>query len=184
MRKVYFAPIIPLPAPRGFGPALEAHWERLRAPARRRASLAAWMLLSLALEEHGLEPGEVALLERGKPVFPDGRICFSLSHDEALCAVSLSEAPTGVDVERADRALSPSLIRRLDDADPVGRWCAWEACLKCSGEGWTRTPDGNAPARPAASLRVRDPQGSPHVIAAAFENAQEPVEWIERRFAT
>ena len=94
----------------------EARREKLAAfrhEGARCLSLAASLLLVRALSDEGLEAGEIALTEYGKPCLPQlPDFHFSLSHsgNMALCAVSDEEV--GCDIE-LPRGYDPAIARRF-----------------------------------------------------------------------
>lgn len=125
------------------GAELEKHLAAYRNPERRKASRAAWNLLARELEKQPVTAGELRFESGGKPYFDGNALYFSLSHCESVCAVSLSDAPTGVDVERIRQDYSPRLIERClsereradFDGDFTRLWCRKEAVVKLTGEG-------------------------------------------------
>lgn len=94
----------------------EARREKLAAfrhEGARCLSLAASLLLVRALQDEGLEAGEIAVNEYGKPCLPQLLdFHFSLSHsgNMALCAVSDEEV--GCDIE-LPRGYDPAIARRF-----------------------------------------------------------------------
>ena len=72
----------------------------------------------------------------GKP-FAEGPVQFSLSHTKGAFAIALGPCPVGIDIERADRAVSPRVIRRysLSPKDPLQSWLDLEAAGKLTGRG-------------------------------------------------
>ena len=189
MRRVFWTPLVPASAPEGFGHALRAHLTSISAPKRQRESLCAWSLLAAALEAEGIPLREVTFDACGKPRFAEGGPGFSLSHGGGLCAVSLGDGPTGVDVEPVDRSLTPALRARLRtpgeegaELDDVALWCLKESLIKCQGTGWTVLPakvDTTAACEQMALRRVEDSGGRAHWLAAAFEGPREDVLWTE-----
>lgn len=133
-----------------FGAAYETHAARIKNTAARRSSAAVWELLYRTLLREGLPVGTVAFGEHGKPYFEEGFPHFSLSHAGALVAVSVSDVPTGVDVERMNRPVSPAMVRRClsreeadaYDGDFYRFWCRKECIVKLTGEGLTGYPNG------------------------------------------
>lgn len=123
-----------------FGDALRRHLENSKP---KSDSYAAWNLLYKTLLDHGLEPEEVVFTSTGKPFFRDVSVFFSLSHSENLCAVSVSDVPTGIDVEKSDRNVSDRVLKRvlspeeygLYKDDPIVAWCKKETSSKISGRG-------------------------------------------------
>ena len=135
-------------------PARREKTDRLRMAADKRRSLGAELLLRHAL---GLHTGEalppIAYGSKDKPFFPNGGVCFSLSHagDYALCAVAPEEL--GCDIERRGRAdmklaarfFHPEEVALLTAA-PEGAerdalftriWTLKESFLKATGRGLT-----------------------------------------------
>ncbi len=94
-------------------PARREKLAAFRRDGARRLSLAASLLLVRALKDEGLDAGDIAVGEYGKPCFPAlPGFHFSLSHsaDVALCAVSGKEL--GCDIE-ALRGFNPEIARRF-----------------------------------------------------------------------
>ncbi len=131
------------------------YWKRkieaTRHAETRRERIAASILLSYALkrcfglDESGLEYSEG---DHGKPYLTNRpNIHFNISHTDGYCAVAVSDAPVGIDIQRIESELSsgkkaiakkffsenelcedePSLFFRL--------WTAKESIVKCTGEG-------------------------------------------------
>ncbi len=108
---------------------------------------AAYSLLSLYL---GYEP-EIKREETGRPYIEDGPR-FSISHTGGLAVCSVSfDAPSGVDAERADRAVSERVRDRmlggLTGREAVRKWTETEALGKYIGCGVlglknAKIPDG------------------------------------------
>ncbi len=149
MRIVEWAPAeTPIKLP-PFGQAFESHIEAYRNSAARANSAAAWTLLHKVLAGQGLPVGTVAFGKHGKPFFAEGGVHFSLSHADGVVAVSVSDAPTGVDIERCDRPIRPHLVERClterekqtYDGDFIRLWCRKECIVKLTGDGIYGYPD-------------------------------------------
>lgn len=106
---------------------------------RRHLEWLAWHALL-----HELSPGaEVFYRPSGAPALRGGG-CLSVSHGGGYAALLLSDAPCGLDIERAGRDYSKAESRFLSsgekaalapfgaDAPAIG-WCAKEAMYKWSG---------------------------------------------------
>jgi phosphopantetheinyl transferase len=114
----------------------------------RHASCSAWGLLYRLLEENGLEAGEVAFEENGKPFFRGNPIYFSLSHSRDICAAAVSDKPIGVDVEIVKDSYNSHLVARslspeekmVFDGDFARIWCRKESIAKLTGRGLTGYP--------------------------------------------
>lgn len=149
IRVLVWAPAAEKTAAPPFGAAVSSHIAAYKNPAARRSSAAVWALLAKTLAENGLPAGEVAFTKTGKPYFVNGGPYFSLSHAGALCAVSVADVPTGVDIELCDRAVSPRMIEKClspaekaaFDGDFIRLWCRKECILKLTGEGLTGYPN-------------------------------------------
>lgn len=143
MRIVEWAPVSFNGSLPSFGAAFESHLAEIGNGAAYRSSASAWSLLYRVLERCGLPVGTVAFGEHGKPFFSDADVFFSLSHAGDLVAVSVSDAPTGVDVERADRKISSRIEekclcereKQAYDGDFIRLWCRKECIVKLTGEG-------------------------------------------------
>lgn len=180
IRLVKWTTVDPSVDPPPLGDALRPHIEAQKNAAVRAASATAWRLLYDALLEEGLPAGEVTFGEHGKPVFTTGYPCFSLSHSGSLTAVSVSDRPTGVDIERADRAVGERLVERCltereketFDGDFLRLWCRKECIVKLTGAGLYGYPN---------EIESDDPRfvfiediihyaGSVYRLCAAFQN--------------
>ena len=132
-----------------FGRELEEHINLYHNPVVRQASCSAWGLLYRTLTEQGLEGGIVSFLERGKPVFKDSDMFFSISHSRKICAAAVSDHPVGIDVERCRDHYKPSLIERSlsererasFDGDFTRLWCRKESLAKMTGAGLMGYPN-------------------------------------------
>ncbi len=149
MRTVEWAPVsVPAVLP-PFGAAFESHLAAYQSPAVYAASAAAWELLYQVLRKHSLPIGTVVFGEHGKPYFPDSGVFFSISHAGDVVAVSVADTPTGVDIERCDRAIRSQLIERClserekqtFDGDFLRIWCRKESIVKLTGDGLYGYPD-------------------------------------------
>ena len=112
---------------------------RVKAPARRREPLCAYLLLRLALRETcGWETlPDISLSHQGKPCFPDHPdVHFNLSHTSGAVLVGVSDHPVGVDIERV-RPVAPASLKRLaagvEEKDFFPCWVRREARAKLDG---------------------------------------------------
>lgn len=119
--------------------------------AAKKERLAASVLLSYALKKSfGLDESEQEYVETelGKPYIPScPNVCFNISHTDGYCAVAVSDAPVGIDIQRIEPVLSEgkrAIIRRffsenrccVDTPSVFFRlWTAKESIVKCTGEG-------------------------------------------------
>lgn len=117
---------------------------RLRDTAKKRASLAAELLLirSCGRNDYVTEAG-------GKPYFEDGGVHFSLSHCGDIAACAIADSPVGVDIERVLKAVPEGIAKRffteadcalIDSADNAASafcelWVQKEAIVKALGTG-------------------------------------------------
>ena len=60
------------------------------------------LLLNDALLAHGIKDYRIDLLPSGKPILRDIPLHFSVSHAKGLCAMALSDAPVGIDLQDTD----------------------------------------------------------------------------------
>lgn len=140
IRIVEWAPIEDTDFIPPFGSELRAHLAGKKAG---RESYAAWKLLYQVLLSHDLPIGTVSFTSEGKPYFVDSQISISLAHTPGLCAVSVADTPTGIDVERTDRTIPPKVLKRALSTeeyeqyqdDPFAGWCRKEVAAKISGNG-------------------------------------------------
>ncbi len=123
-----------------FGEELRRHLEQTKPGS---GSYAAWNLLYRVLIENGIALGTVSFTPAGKPYFVEKHVFFSISHTTSVCAVSIADVPTGIDVERVDRKISEKAMRKVFSSeeyqeykdDPIAGWCRKEAACKISGRG-------------------------------------------------
>ena len=182
-RWMLVAPIREAAPPDGFGPALRRHLEQIRHPERRRASISAWRLLARALDGRcadGLP--EVDFAPNGKPFFRDCPLYFSIAHSGRLCAASLADAETGVDVERVRPDFPPELVNRtlsdreraVYDGDFTRLWCRKESVAKLTGRGMGAHPariDTLEASICFAEWTPVDEAGAEYRLTAAFSGA-------------
>ena len=57
------------------------------------------LLLQNALSEHGITSFNIDVLPSGKPILRGSELHFSISHAGGLCALALSDAPVGIDLQ-------------------------------------------------------------------------------------
>ena len=136
------------------------YWKRkieaTRHAGLKRERLAASTVLSYALKRcFGLDEIEVEYAEGdyGKPyITTHPNVHFNISHTDGYCAVAVSDAHVGVDIQRIEPELSDgkkAIIRRFfseHERDFYGLgedtpalfyrlWTAKESAVKCTGEG-------------------------------------------------
>ena len=111
----------------------------------KRLMTAAALVLKAGFASFGVQERDVvySTCENGKPYalsHPD--IYFSLSHSQTMAVAVFSDAPVGVDCERADRDVPAELVRRFlhlrkneTVAEPLLMWVAGESVSKLSGLG-------------------------------------------------
>jgi len=107
------------------------------------------LLARLYQEYTGSEAPPIAVTDRGKPYFTDGRVHFSISHTKRWVFCALSERPIGIDAEELDRyinlalaekILSPAEKAQFDGAENkrlalLTFWVLKEAQAKLTGQG-------------------------------------------------
>jgi len=140
----------------------EDDWQQINRnqdPSRRRAAIAARIILRIALShaaEHKVRPADwrFVVAPNGKPaVAPDlPQIHFSISHVDPMVAVAVSaEREIGLDIECVDQNVSPDLIAEfahVDERNSIGGlprpreirefirlWTLKEAYTKLTGTG-------------------------------------------------
>ena len=99
---------------------------------------------------------EIAVTERGKPYFPDGKWHFSISHTKNFAFCALSERNIGLDAEEKGRPVTPAMLEKFtsdtekarlgtDPQDAFLRlWVQKEAGAKLTGRGmgnWLKNTD-------------------------------------------
>lgn len=146
----------------------------------RRLSLGAGLLLYLALEKRGMDPGRALIRENefGQPYLPgQPDFHFSLSHSGrwALCAVC--GRPVGCDVEQEGRGREGipkrffhpeerALLAREADAAAWQRsfvriWTRKESYLKAIGKGLSEPMNSFSALSPAPGVWYGEPEGAP-----------------------
>lgn len=93
-------------------PGRRAKIDALRSGKAKRLSLAAGVLLQIALARAGAGEAEFSFGENGKPCLSGGGVEFNLSHSGNLAACAVSALPVGVDVE-AFRHFDEKLLRHI-----------------------------------------------------------------------
>lgn len=99
---------------------------------------------------------EIALTERGKPYFPDGKWHFSISHTRNFVFCVLSDRNIGLDAEEMGRQVTPAMVEKFtspgektrlgeDPQDAFLRlWVLKESYAKLTGRGmgsWLKNTD-------------------------------------------
>ena len=127
------------------------------------------LLARMYARQFGRALPEIAVGERGKPYFPDGSACFSITHTPHHAFCALSDRPVGIDAEELDRRVSPRLAEKIlspsekarydaaeNQAEALLRlWVLKEALVKCTGEGLRGYPNHTdfSPDDPRIELR-------------------------------
>lgn len=98
----------------------------------------------------------IALTERGKPYFPNGKWHFSISHTAHFVFCALSDRNIGLDAEEKGRQVTPAMLEKFtsegekirlgdDPQDAFLRlWVLKEAYAKLTGRGmgsWLKNTD-------------------------------------------
>lgn len=169
-----------------FGTEFEKHMEAKRNPTVYAASSTAWRLLELALQRAGVsEIPQVRFEEKGKPVFADSPLHFSLSHSGRLAAALLSDSPCAVDVEAVKSTVRDDLILRCLNGRELELGCdffeCWtrKECLgKLSGEGLPSRPNQMDSLNPIYTdhfhlQRFTDAAGQEYALSALCMNCSE-----------
>lgn len=133
----------------------------------------------------GMDLPPIQIAPRGKPYFQDSPFHFSITHTHRHAFCVLARSPVGIDAEELDRAVRPSVIKRVLSVSEQSRiararhpnqaflalWVLKEACAKCSGQGLTGFPDHTdfSPEDP----RVRQWAGC--LVAIVSQDAEEGV---------
>ncbi|MDR2569745.1 MAG: 4'-phosphopantetheinyl transferase superfamily protein [Oscillospiraceae bacterium] len=126
---------------------------KLLIPSKKKASIAVYLLLRLALlENYGIDEAVSFIYsDKGKPLLRDyPNIHFNLSHSDNVVVCAVSDFEIGVDVQNI-RPVSDAVARRVltgeeytaFKASPIpdeyfcGIWTVKESFLKQSGQGIT-----------------------------------------------
>lgn len=131
-----------------FGTDFSAHLAGKTHPNVRSSSISAWNLLACGLSQLGYKSlPTVAFMERGKPVFTNSPLYFSISHSRGMAAALISEAPCAVDVEIVRPDVSDRMIERCLSEEEKRRGCdffeIWtkkECIAKLDGSGMPSRP--------------------------------------------
>ena len=113
------------------------------------------LLAALYEETVGQIMPEIAVADRGKPYFTEGKYYFSISHTKRHVFCALADHPIGIDAEERDRAidlglaekiLSPSEKVRFESAPDrrtalLKLWVLKEAAAKLAGTGLRGYPN-------------------------------------------
>ncbi|MET4922497.1 4'-phosphopantetheinyl transferase superfamily protein, partial [Streptomyces sp. PSRA5] len=182
-------------------PAELARAQEFRRPGDRDTYMCAHVGLRRLLGAHlGVAPRTVSVARapcpccgepHGRPVLPDGRLHFSLSHCDGLSLIAVAATPVGVDVEpvpaphtvrEAAEVLHPAEAAELAALAPELRpaafarvWTRKEAYLKGIGVGLGADPSaeyvgsGPVPSAPAGWLTADITVPAGHRAAVALE---------------
>lgn len=125
-------------------------WQRLEG--RSGHEVGRELLAALYQQRCGSELPEIRILDRGKPVFVNCPLHFSISHTKNHAFCALSDHPIGIDAEEldrrislklADKILSPTEKIRFDGSREMllRFWVLKEAAAKLTGEGLRGYPN-------------------------------------------
>lgn len=142
-------------------------YETARSEDVRRQYLAAAGALARAVEARGLA-ADFFYLPDGRPAVKGAHIGIAHTPNMAICAIA--DAPVGVDIENADRAIRPQAARKIlapGESLQNGRtltdvWVDKEAYLKLTGAGLA----GGMSRYRVAGDAVFDAQGNPAAYLA------------------
>lgn len=125
-------------------------WQRLEG--RSGHEVGRELLAALYRKYAGGDLPEIRTEDRGKPVFVNCPLHFSISHtrNHAFCA--LSDIPIGIDAEEPDRKISLKLAEKILSPSEKARfdgsremllrfWVLKEASVKLTGEGLRGYPN-------------------------------------------
>ena len=121
-------------------------------------------------QETGQPLPEIEILPRGKPVFRDSPLHFSITHTRRHAFCVLSCRQVGIDAEELDRRVSLRLADKIlspgekaqFDASPDPQktlltfWVLKEALVKCTGEGLRGYPNHTNFVLPHPAVREMD----------------------------
>lgn len=97
------------------------------------------LLLELSLKMvHGVKKmPAIYETEHGKPYLSDHSYEFNISHSHGRIVLALSDAPVGIDIERADRTVPQLVCNRFfpDGGATAEEWTKFESYCKLKGEG-------------------------------------------------
>ena len=113
------------------------------------------LLAELYRKATGEDLPPIAVTDRGKPYFADGKWHFSISHTHRHGFCVLSENPVGIDAEELDRNINLKLADKILSSSEKAQfdaaadkrtallkfWVLKEAAAKLSGEGLKGYPN-------------------------------------------
>lgn len=114
-------------------PARAERYEQLKNPEIRKQYLASSRAIDAALSAlTGDNDRSLTFVydESGAPKVAGA--CISPAHTSFIAGCAAADVPVGLDIERRDRQLSESMIRKIGNID---HFLALEACVKMTGEG-------------------------------------------------
>lgn len=125
-------------------------WQRLEG--RSGHEVGRQLLAELFRERTGEDLPAIRTEERGKPVFADCPLHFSITHTKNHAFCALADCPVGIDAEEldrkinlrlADKILSPTELARFDGSREMllRFWVLKEAAVKRTGEGLRGYPN-------------------------------------------
>ncbi|MDC0662357.1 4'-phosphopantetheinyl transferase family protein [Marinobacter sp. SS21] len=171
----------PLPLPEAWlNNAERRSSQRLRNPHARQLAINAHLLKRYALSQRVPErppaQWQFATSPLGKPEVGDAACHFNVSHADRACAVAVSDAPIGIDIERqrqladldtlATRVLTRAEYDWLQNQPHrshqlIRLWTLKEAALKAAGQGLRMDPKAVRIRAPHADVsQVQLPDGS------------------------
>ena len=116
------------------------------------------LLEQMYLQQTGMAMPPILTAALGKPYFAEGPWHFSITHTRGQVFCALAQQPVGIDAERLDRQISPTLAEKIlspselmqyrEAEDPqralLTFWVLKEAEAKASGKGLRIYPNHTA----------------------------------------
>ncbi|MDO4532056.1 MAG: hypothetical protein Q4C06_08755, partial [Bacillota bacterium] len=102
----------------------------IKNPVSAKLSLAAGILLQLAMKRMGAEGEEIRFGKHGKPIVNSTNVHFNLSHSGSYAVCVYGDIPLGVDIQKIKEQIPKQRARILSPEE--------EAYLSCSKEAEKR----------------------------------------------
>lgn len=122
---------------------------------------------------HSLSSPVLLKTENGKPYVEGNAVYFSLSHTKEKYFVAVAPFPVGIDAERSDRVIAPTVAKRYfngeDFPDPkslLERWLKTESKVKYLGS--TLAKELTSPSKRSPVFSLYEVVG--HTICVCSEN--------------
>ena len=183
MADLYIAPVPAGSMESLFPPQRQAQLEATKDQGHRRQRYGVWKLLEYALSQSlGLELRRLQLTLDDRGRWSCQECYFSLSHTDEAVAVAVSRQPIGIDIERLDRPLHPSLPSKILTPDQLAEYTALAEAEKqpyllqrwCAKESLFKWQEAAQPPAPPAQTGIISIGGKAYCYAVV---TQEEIKW-------